>query len=474
MAYVRKLEMLTGEVFYTPGGKFAVDVGLCKADEYFAPGKTLNAKLEESATALKLRLGYVEDVFKREGYLSPEFTEVAFATLDKTTGKVEESDSEKILSLLENASKNSIEGFMNVLIFAVNAAAINNSYAYQEIKKSDILNSSISYGSYMRQRTPFLYWMMVHELDYFEKLLKTSKDILMFNIDCMGVKEFLSKYKENAIPSSVLMKISELEKNYYTVRGEAKKTLIKISQYITQNENGNNAKLFIDWIEGWLKLSHGDTYRVGLSNFAENFYKLLTIYRYDSKHLTDYLTRQSFYYGDFSFPSNQVTELADYLQIAKENGLHFETYPAHVQKAHNCIISNKNAFATLSAEAAKKFSDVCAENEAKYATKIGDYVVTFPKNPKDLFFEGASLNHCVGGYVSPVMERQTIIAFLRKKETPEVPLYTIEIKEDTVIQAKGNYNADVPSEIIDLLHQIEKRWSTRTKKALKKGEEEDA
>lgn len=476
MASVRKMELPTGEYAYTPGGRIAIEVGLCRSSDYFVPGRTLDTVLEESATALKLRIGYVEDVLKPEKYLSPEFTEVAFATLDKTSGKVDESDAEKILELLEASDyAKSSDTFVNALIFAVNAAAINNPYAYEEIKKSKLLDESIGYG-HAKTRTPFLYWMMVHELDYLEKLLKTSRDILMFNIDILPVKEFLSRYKENAIPTSVVSKLNEMSATFIALRGDSKKQLINIAQYITQKEGGNNAKLFVDWVEGWFKLAanaSNSSYGIGFTGFAEKFYALLTAYGYDSKHLTDYLTRQSFYYGDFTFPSTQVIELFDYLRVGKESGIKTEAYPSHVKKAHNCIVNNRNAFVNLSFEASKAFSSVCAENAALYATKMGDYIVAFPKEPKDLFLEGATLNHCVGGYVSPVIQRQSIVAFLRKKDDPDTPLYTIEIKDGKVIQAKGNYNADVPPDIIALLHQIEKRWCMRATKALKKGEEED-
>lgn len=477
MASVRKLTLPSGNTLYSPGGKVAIDVGLCDERDFNSREITISAKLEETATHLILTLGYMSDVIKPEGVISWEFQELSTSTLDKSTGEVVESDPEKILSFFSDYSRIDTDTGICVLNFAVNVAYINNRYAYEAIKNSEILKYNNLGYSRIRTRTIFLYWMMVHELDFLEKLLKTSKDILYFNIDDMDVREFLSKYKDNAIPSGVLAKINSMSEKNYTIRGDTKNTLIRVVQHITQNEDGNNAKLFIDWLDAWIDLgTSADPYhsKPHIDGFLDKMLDMLIKRGYSSKPLLDYLTRQTFYYGNFSLPTEELTQLCDYLKIGDEVSVTTEQFPSQVRKAHNCIIANRNAFTKISPEKAKAFSEACAESAAKYATKMGDYVVAFPKEPKDLFIEGTVLNHCVGGYVNPVLQRETIVGFLRKKSEPDTPLYTIEIKNGVVIQAKGAYNADVPPDIATLLKQVEKRWSLRGAKALKEGEEEDA
>ena len=54
--------------------------------------------------------------------------------------------------------------------------------------------------------------------------------------------------------------------------------------------------------------------------------------------------------------------------------------------------------------------------------------------------EGKVLHHCVGGYAESHLLGNTSIMCLRKKEEPKKPFYTIEIKNNTVVQIHGFAN----------------------------------
>jgi len=54
--------------------------------------------------------------------------------------------------------------------------------------------------------------------------------------------------------------------------------------------------------------------------------------------------------------------------------------------------------------------------------------------------EGTALGHCVGGYVYEHARGMTNIIFLRRKSEEQIPFYTIEIKNDKVIQIHGRHN----------------------------------
>ena len=73
--------------------------------------------------------------------------------------------------------------------------------------------------------------------------------------------------------------------------------------------------------------------------------------------------------------------------------------------------------------------------------KIGDeFEIIVPREPKDIINEGASLSHCVGGYLESVASGYTTILFLRKISDPDKSFYTIEVNDSRIVQIHGNHN----------------------------------
>ena len=80
-------------------------------------------------------------------------------------------------------------------------------------------------------------------------------------------------------------------------------------------------------------------------------------------------------------------------------------------------------------------------------TKYG-FTIVPPKTAAEIVEEGHALHHCVGGYVSRVTNKECVILFLRKKEEPDKPFYTIEIRNGEVQQIRGYDNCD-PSPMVE-------------------------
>ena len=57
----------------------------------------------------------------------------------------------------------------------------------------------------------------------------------------------------------------------------------------------------------------------------------------------------------------------------------------------------------------------------------GNYIVVLPKNTQDLVTEGNNMHHCVGSYVDKVADGETLIVFVRHKDTPNKCYITAEI-----------------------------------------------
>lgn len=97
------------------------------------------------------------------------------------------------------------------------------------------------------------------------------------------------------------------------------------------------------------------------------------------------------------------------------------------------------------------------------------YVAIIAKSPAELDYEGEILHHCVGGmgYDQKFIREETLIFFIRAKDTPNIPLVTVEysLKKKKVLQCYADDNTE-PEEAV--LHYVNKIWLPYANKTLKK------
>ena len=92
----------------------------------------------------------------------------------------------------------------------------------------------------------------------------------------------------------------------------------------------------------------------------------------------------------------------------------------------------------------------------EYEHEDHDFCVVIPKGPEDLVVEGVQLSHCVKSYIDRVSDGRTNIVFIRKKEEPWKPFFTVEVTNDRVVaQVHGlaNRNADTEPGMLEFVHQ---------------------
>lgn len=106
-------------------------------------------------------------------------------------------------------------------------------------------------------------------------------------------------------------------------------------------------------------------------------------------------------------------------------------------------------------KAIKSMSDELTE---RYKWEYGDYIIKAPGTADEITKEGQTLRHCVGSYLERVAKREKIILFLRKKEKPEEPFYTIEInpKQCEVQQCRGKKNKSKTKEVEKVINRFKK------------------
>lgn len=97
------------------------------------------------------------------------------------------------------------------------------------------------------------------------------------------------------------------------------------------------------------------------------------------------------------------------------------------------------------------------------------FLIKLPANGSEIRKEGSTLHHCVGSYVDKVAKGQTIILFVRKKENPDTPFYTMEWKNNHVEQCRGERNCKMTQEVEAFVTAFEKTMQGRTEKQKKAG-----
>lgn len=76
----------------------------------------------------------------------------------------------------------------------------------------------------------------------------------------------------------------------------------------------------------------------------------------------------------------------------------------------------------------------------KYRMEINGFVFRPAESSREIIAEGKALEHCVGGYAERHMAGKLTIVFLRRAETPEASLYTIEMHGTELVQIHGYKN----------------------------------
>ena len=74
--------------------------------------------------------------------------------------------------------------------------------------------------------------------------------------------------------------------------------------------------------------------------------------------------------------------------------------------------------------------------------ECGDLILRQPHSAEEIVNEGKVLCHCVGGYVERHLKAWTNIFFIRQRDKPDIPYYTIEVSNDFKIMQCHGYKND--------------------------------
>ena len=81
-----------------------------------------------------------------------------------------------------------------------------------------------------------------------------------------------------------------------------------------------------------------------------------------------------------------------------------------------------------------------ARRREKYNAERGGYIIRIADTAEEIQIEGRTLHHCVGGYAERHLADKLTICFIRRAETPQAALYTVEMQGNRLVQIHGYKN----------------------------------
>ncbi|WP_271488975.1 PcfJ domain-containing protein [Enterococcus sp. 5H] len=179
-------------------------------------------------------------------------------------------------------------------------------------------------------------------------------------------------------------------------------------------------------------------------------------------------------------PLIPVTKLQNYLLKQQQ---FFRYYDDYIETLHELDIPlNKNNLfpkdITIAHDkAVDTLNEIKLEIESKAFEKryktlqtlectIQGYIFIVPRKANELIQEGRALDHCVGGsrYIERHAEGKSTIVFVRQENEPNVPYYTLEIRNNEIVQLYGKKNSRPSDDIRNATHE----WLTTISKLSRK------
>lgn len=122
-----------------------------------------------------------------------------------------------------------------------------------------------------------------------------------------------------------------------------------------------------------------------------------------------------------------------------------------------------------------KAKDVLKKIKPKLEWENEEYLIVVPKELTDIIFEGRQLHHCAGAtdrYFDRIEQEETYICFLRKKEHPKEPFYTIEVEPGgTIRQHRGKYDEEPD---IEKVKPALREWQKEIRRRMKEEDRKKA
>ena len=132
----------------------------------------------------------------------------------------------------------------------------------------------------------------------------------------------------------------------------------------------------------------------------------------------------------WDYHRHDVTRLCEYLTMCEL----MEKKPEKVNNFMREYCETKTTYELRKTEFDnKKMASNFAKHSKAWDFSYGDFTIVIPTTGQDIVDEGNNMHHCVGGYVDRVVNGQTYICFVRRKNTPNECYLTCQVMLDGTI-----------------------------------------
>ena len=251
----------------------------------------------------------------------------------------------------------------------------------------------------------------------------------IFSAGFDGIVDYNLKYKINEIPKS-LIKV-------------AKQHNVKISNNLIEFWKVNSDAYNLAYQLEYISLNDDDIYNIlkySIGRWENHTYVpesvfniLINNYKYNAKSLLLYMDELKTFEAidDMDY---LIREIYDYAKMMDTISDKWDKYPRHFLTTHKIACRNYNRLK-------KEFpEDLFRKRINKnYECTYKNYVFIYPDCTQDIKTEACQQNNCVASYIDRVIDGNCHIMFLRKKDSPDESLVTIEIRHNRIVQAKRRF-----------------------------------
>ena len=161
---------------------------------------------------------------------------------------------------------------------------------------------------------------------------------------------------------------------------------------------------------------------------------------YDFRRLIKYVFADVKYQG-IERPHAALEYLSDTLSTAGQIGIELnDKYPKHLREVHDVLAMNLRA---MKREENKTAFDKYQEEWKKLEYSKDGFSIVIPKTPSDVVQEGSAMSNCVAGFIDRVKNGTCTILFLRRTASKDVSEVTLELRGNTLVQAKAFANKNI-------------------------------
>ncbi len=150
-------------------------------------------------------------------------------------------------------------------------------------------------------------------------------------------------------------------------------------------------------------------------------------------------------------------------------------FPADFRRRRDemILLAEKAKMDKRKAEVLEKFPKIKMKYKKlseKYSATAGGYIIRPAKDAAEIVEEGRILHHCVGGngYLRSHNDGRSFILFLRKADEKDIPLITVEIRDEEIIQWYGAFDQKPNAKLIDAWLKTYTKELKKRKKTQKK------